>query len=38
MNTFNKLIQPVKNQLEYRVIALNKSGEGKASNTVMVAL
>jgi len=38
MNTLNKSIKPLKNQLEYRVIAINKSGEGQASNTVMVAL
>ncbi|MCX5636451.1 MAG: fibronectin type III domain-containing protein [Planctomycetota bacterium] len=30
--------QPLKTQLEYRVIAINKSGEGQASNTVMVVL
>ncbi len=30
--------QPEKNQLEYRVIAINKSGEGQASNTVIVVL
>ena len=30
--------QPEKTQLEYRVIAVNKSGEGQASNTVMVVL
>ena len=30
--------QPEKTQLEYRVIALNKAGEGQASNTVMVVL
>jgi hypothetical protein len=30
--------QPVKTQLEYRVIAINKAGEGQASNTVMVVL
>ena len=30
--------QPEKNQLEYRVIAVNKAGEGQASNTVMVVL
>ena len=27
--------QPEKEELEYRVIALNKSGEGQASNAVM---
>jgi len=30
--------QPEKTQLEYRVIAVNKAGEGPASNTVMVVL
>ncbi len=30
--------QPEKTQLEYRVIAVNKAGEGQASNTVMVVL
>ncbi len=30
--------QPEKTELEYRVIAINKSGEGQASNTVMVVL
>jgi len=30
--------QPEKTELEYRVIAVNKSGEGQASNTVMVVL
>jgi len=30
--------QPEKTELEYRVIALNKSGEGQPSNTVMVVL
>ena len=30
--------QPEKTELEYRVIALNKSGEGQLSNTVMVVL
>ena len=30
--------QPEKTQLEYRVIAINKAGEGAASNTVMVVL
>ena len=30
--------QPEKIQLEYRVIAVNKSGEGQASNTVMMVL
>ena len=30
--------QPEKTELEYRVIALNKSGEGQASNTVRVVL
>ena len=30
--------QPEKTQLEYRVIAINKAGEGQASNTVMVVL
>ncbi len=30
--------QPERTELEYRVIALNKSGEGQASNTVMVVL
>ena len=30
--------QPLKTQLEYRVIAINKSGEGSPSNTVMVVL
>jgi hypothetical protein len=29
---------PLKTELEYRVIAINKSGEGQASNTVMVVL
>ena len=28
--------QPQRTQLEYRVIAVNKAGEGQASNTVMV--
>jgi hypothetical protein len=27
-----------KTELEYRVIALNKSGKGQATNTVMVVL
>ena len=30
--------QPEKTELEYRVIAVNKAGEGQASNTVMVVL
>lgn len=30
--------QPEKIQLEYRVIAVNKAGEGQASNTVLVVL
>ncbi len=30
--------QPEKTQLEYRVIAVNKAGEGQPSNTVMVVL
>ena len=30
--------QPEKTKLEYRVIAVNKPGEGQASNTVMVVL
>ena len=30
--------QPEKTELEYRVIALNKAGEGPESNTVMVVL
>ena len=30
--------QPKKTELEYRVIAVNKAGEGQASNTVMVVL
>ena len=30
--------QPEKTQLEYRVITVNKAGEGQASNTVMVVL
>jgi len=30
--------QPEKTQLEYRVIAVNKAGEGQASNTVAVVL
>ena len=30
--------QPKGAELEYRVIAINKSGEGSASNTVMVVL
>jgi hypothetical protein len=30
--------QPLKTQLEYRVISINKSGEGSESNTVMVVL
>ena len=30
--------QPEKTELEYRVIALNKAGEGQSSNTVMVVL
>ena len=30
--------QPEKIQLEYRVIAINKAGQGPASNTVMVVL
>jgi hypothetical protein len=30
--------QPEKTQLEYRVIAVNKAGEGQASNTIMVVL
>jgi len=30
--------QPLKTQLEYRVIAINKSGEGSPSNTVMAVL
>jgi hypothetical protein len=34
----NLLIQPERTELEYRVIAVNKAGEGAASNTVMVVL
>ncbi len=30
--------QPERTELEYRVIAVNKAGEGQASNTVMVVL
>jgi hypothetical protein len=30
--------QPKGKELEYRVIAINKSGEGQPSNTVMVVL
>jgi hypothetical protein len=30
--------QPKKTELEYRIIAINKSGEGSPSNTVMVVL
>ena len=30
--------QPRGAKLEYRVIAVNKAGEGQASNTVMVVL
>ena len=30
--------QPKEKELEYRVIAINKSGEGSPSNTVMAAL
>jgi len=30
--------QPERTELEYRVVAVNKSGEGQASNTVMVVL
>jgi hypothetical protein len=30
--------QLLKTQLEYRIIAVNKSGEGSPSNTVMVVL
>ncbi len=38
MNTLNKSIQPRGAKLEYRVIAINKSGEGEPSNKVMVVL
>jgi len=34
----NLVKQPEKSQLEYRLIAVNKAGEGQASNTVMVVL
>ena len=30
--------QPEKQEIEYRVIAINKAGEGQASNTVMAVL
>jgi len=30
--------QPKGKELEYRVIAINKTGEGQAGNTVMVVL
>jgi len=39
MRVLAGFIRPVgKKELEYRVIAVNKSGEGQASNTVMVVL
>ena len=38
MNTLNESLQLEKEELEYRVIAVNKSGEGQPSNTVMVVL
>jgi hypothetical protein len=30
--------QPKKKELEYRIIAINKSGDGSPSNTVIVVL
>jgi hypothetical protein len=30
--------QPKGKELEYRIIAINKAGEGEASNTAMVVL
>ena len=38
MNTLNKSIQPKGKELEYRVLAINKSGEGEPSNSEMVVL
>jgi hypothetical protein len=30
--------QPLKTELEYRIIAINESGDGSPSNTIMVVL
>jgi len=32
------IVSPVERNLEYRIIAVNKSGEGEASNMAMVVL
>ena len=36
--TIQESFQPRGKELEYRIVAVNKAGEGEPSNTVMVVL